>query len=282
MRGVLRTRAPPHARCAAGRHTGRVDLGLSEGQRAVFEQWVEGVSARALESLTFAEIRKGVQALSSLYVERRRGGRIAERSVEGRGKRAAFASYYAPLHFLTAVGVLRETGGDFLDGVSRVHDLGCGTGAAGAAVVAIMPQRLEVRALDRSGWALKEAAHSYAAFGAPARVKRGVLPRDLPRSTGAGDLLLLGWLVNELADAQRDALLSALLERVEGGAKLLLLEPLSGAISPWWKQWLPRFEAAGIAAGQSKWEIERPDWVVRMDRASLLNHRSVGARYLFG
>ena len=36
-----------------------------------FPAWFESLEARHRESLTFAEIRKGLQALSSLYVERR-------------------------------------------------------------------------------------------------------------------------------------------------------------------------------------------------------------------
>ena len=255
---------------------------MPEAVQAAFERWVTGSSARALESLTFAEIRKGAQALSSLYVERRGEGRVAERSVEGRGKRAAFATYYAPLHFLATAGVVLQAGEEFLSEVERVHDLGCGTGAAGAAVAALAARPIELRGLDRSGWALAEAKQSYAEFGARARVKRGTLPRDWPRKLGPGDLVVLGWMVNELADAQRDQVLEAAGRAVEGGAKLLLLEPLAGRVSPWWSEWSPRFEALSIAPGQCKWQIARPGWIAQLDKASLLNHRSIGARYFIG
>ena len=42
-------------------------------------------------------------------MERRAGGELSARAIDGRGKRAALASYYAPLHFLTthhAIGML--------------------------------------------------------------------------------------------------------------------------------------------------------------------------------
>jgi SAM-dependent methyltransferase len=257
-----------------------VDLTLPESVAPGFDRWVADNAARALETLTFAEIRKGAQALSSLYLERRGGGRVAERSVEGRGKRAAFASYYAPLHFLATVGVLQSVGADFLGAATRVHDLGCGTGAVGAAVAALSPGRIEVSAIDRSGWALAEAKRSYQAFGARARTRRGVLPRDLPRKSGPEDLFVLGWFANELASSEREALFAALLRHVEAGARMLMLEPLAGGVSPWWSECVATFESVGAHARQEKWQIERPDWVAQLDRASLLDHRSVGARYL--
>ena len=92
----------------------------------------------------------------------------------------------------------------------------------------------------------------------------------------------MGWLVNELEATEREELLGALLRSVEAGAKLLLLEPLAGGVSPWWSEWEPRFAGAGVAAGQGKWKVDRPAWVEQMDRASALDHRSVGARYFFG
>ena len=267
------------ARGAPGHNAG-VDLELPERVEAGFDRWVESNSERALEGLTFSEIRKGAQALSSLYLERRGDGRVAERSVEGRGKRAAFASYYAPLHFLATAGVLQSIGADFLRGLARIHDLGCGTGAVGAAVAAFAPEPVEVCAIDRSGWALGEARRSYQAFGVRARTRRGVLPRDLPRKSGPEDLFALGWFANELAAEQREALFVALLRHVESGARLLLLEPLAGGVSPWWSECVATFEPVGARVGREKWQIDRPSWIAQLDRASLLDHRSVGARYL--
>ena len=68
--------------------------------RADFDAWLAATVARHSVDLEFRELRKGAQALSWLYVERRAEGDLAARAVDGRGKRAALASYYAPLHFL--------------------------------------------------------------------------------------------------------------------------------------------------------------------------------------
>ena len=64
------------------------------------------LEARHLSELTFAEVRRALQALSSLYVERRE--RMADgAALDGAGKRAAFALYYGPLHFLLVREIVR-------------------------------------------------------------------------------------------------------------------------------------------------------------------------------
>ena len=56
----------------------------------LWNRWLTALEQRALADLTFAEVRRGVQALSSLYVERRE--RLQETGALGsRAKQAAFA-----------------------------------------------------------------------------------------------------------------------------------------------------------------------------------------------
>ena len=97
----------------------------------MFEAWVRDLEARHLADLRFAEVTRALRALSATYVEtRHRLGRGA--ALAGAGKRAAFALFYAPLHFL----LMREIVGA-LPGATGIRtpvvDLGCGTGAAGSA-----------------------------------------------------------------------------------------------------------------------------------------------------
>ena len=74
-----------------------------------FAAHYEALEARHLAELTFAEVRRALQALSSVYVERR--GRMAEGAVfDGAGKRAAFALYYGPMHFLLVREIVRALG----------------------------------------------------------------------------------------------------------------------------------------------------------------------------
>src|SRR6266480_4605433 len=88
------------------------------------------LEARHLSDLRFADVSRALRALSSAYVERRR--RIAEgAALAGAGKRAAFALFYGPIHYLIVQHVASRLPGATT--VRSIVDLGCGTGAAGAA-----------------------------------------------------------------------------------------------------------------------------------------------------
>jgi len=205
---------------------------------------------------------------------------VAGRATEGVGKRAAFASYYAPLHFLTvhhALTALPEA----LRGVRRILDLGCGTGAAGAAAARTAPEPPDLVAVDRSGWALAETRHTLAAFGLRGRVRRGRLPGALPRAE-AGDLLVLGWVVNELGEPERERLREGLDAAVARGARLLLFEPLAGSAAPWWPAWSAALAERGVRDAELRVRPALPPLLTELDRATGLRHGELGARLLHG
>ena len=85
-----------------------------------FSHWIAALDERHLADLTLPEIGRALRALSSCYVERR--SRLVEgAALEGAGKRAAFALFYAPLHYqATAHIVHRLEAGD----VAEIVDLG--------------------------------------------------------------------------------------------------------------------------------------------------------------
>jgi SAM-dependent methyltransferase len=256
------------------------DATLPPREAAAFDAWLAATVARYVPPLVFAEVRKGVQALSSLYVERRREGRLGSRATDGEGKRAALASFYAPLHLLVAHAAARA----FLappNGTTprRIVDLGCGTGAAGAGVALAFARPPAVLAIDASGWALGEAQRTHRAFGLTGRMRRGTLPEALPRAL-PGDCLVLGWFLNELGDAPRETLLAAIEASCARGASLLLLEPLARGVAPWWDAAARRLSRAGVTSHEVKIAPERPDWIERLDDAAGLDHREVGARVL--
>jgi len=254
------------------------DAYLDGATRAAFDAWQERALARFSPPLSFQEIRRGVQALSSLYVERRGEGRLAERALEGAGKRAAFACFYAPLHFLTLFHALQ--GGEYAR-PERIVDVGCGTGAAGAAAACALAGGAGARVLgvDRSGFALGEARRTYAAFGLRATLRRGLLPAALP-ALRSGDLAVVGWCANELAEGARDALLARLLDAAARGAGVIVAEPLATAVTPWWRAWLGAFAPLGGAAREARLRVALPEALARLDRAAGLDHRELGARVL--
>lgn len=254
--------------------------------RDEFDAWLEAAIARHTVDLEFREVRKGAQALSWLYVERRDEVDLAARTIDGRGKRAALATYYAPLHFLTAHHALASldaqlAGGEKrLGSLRRLFDLGAGTGASGAAVA----RRLgvaDVTAIDRSGFALTEARRTYGAFGLLVRTSRGRIPDVLPRAE-EGDLWVLGWSANELAASEREALLERLVRAIGFGARVALFEPLAGAAVPWWRTWRETLEPLGVSDFECKVPVTLPEWIARLDKASGLDHRVLGTRLMLG
>ena len=251
---------------------------MSETGRAdAFDRWVTDLERRHLAELTFPEVSRALRALSATYVERRQ--KIGEgAALAGAGKRAAFALFYGPLHFLLIAAIVRQLPAA-ARAVPMLVDLGCGTGASGAAWAAQCDRVPRVVAVERNQWALTEAASTYRAFDLHATLRRG----DLSTTRWPGDKagILAAFTVNELADAQREALLDQLLERAARGDSVLVVEPVAGFVARWWNRWRDRFERAGGRADEWRVRAELPPIVAKLDRAAGMNHREITGRSLW-
>jgi hypothetical protein len=239
--------------------------------------WLAALEARHFASLRFSEVSRALRALSSAYVERR--DRLARgAALDGGGKRAAFALFYGPLHFFTVrhiVSSLPAPRGP----IDTLVDLGCGTGAAGAAWALVLGPRTRVHGVDRHQWAVAEADWTYRQLGLRARVTRADAGRvRLPTRRTA---LLAGWLVNEVADDTRAACLDRWLDAAARGATVLIVEPIARAAAPWWSTWADAFHHAGGRADEWRFPAELPDIVRRLDRAAGLSHHELTARSLW-
>ena len=117
------------------------------------------------------------------------------------GKRAAFALFYGPLHFLIVDHVVRALPAARKH-VKTLVDVGCGTGAAGAAWSAAASRAPDlVVGVDRNQWALTEATWTYRQFGLRSRMQQDDAARaPLPKSPAA---FLAAFTLNELPDASR-------------------------------------------------------------------------------
>src|SRR5262249_25609736 len=120
----------------------------------LFVHWFEALERRHLANLSFSEVRRAVQALSSLYVERREGGPGGS-PLSSAGNRAAFAMYFAPLHFVLVREIVRALDARVRKGAA-ILDLGCGTGVAAAAWALSLEPEPPVIGVDRNQWALEE------------------------------------------------------------------------------------------------------------------------------
>lgn len=241
-----------------------------------FAAWLASLEARHLADLRFAEVTRAVRALSAGYVQRR--ARLGERrALDTAGKRAAYALYYSPLHFLTVseiVGQLEAT----LPAHATLLDLGCGAGAAGAAW-ATTAEAPAVIGFDALPWALEEAAHTYRAFGLAHRTRRGdAATLAIPRPVRA---IVAGWMINELDDRARASVRATLWEAARAGASLLVVEPIATRVTPWWPEWAGEFERHGGRADQWRLPVDLPDLLQRFDRATGMNHRELTARSLY-
>ncbi len=235
------------------------------------DAWLEAAIARQAP-LTFRDIRKGVQALSQRYVERRNDEAALTRVLDSPARRAAFATYYAALHLMQAVLAARAF--ETFCPTARIVDLGAGTGAVGLGASLALDTALPVVAYDRSGWALAEARHAARDWGIPLRTRRQDLARGLPRFA-AGDGVVVGWTLNELPDKVRGEALETLRTAARNDTPILLLEPLAGAIAPWWDDAVADL---GLRAIELRARPERPRFIADMDRAAGLDHAELRLR----
>ena len=243
-------------------------------KETAFRVWTAALGDRHLADLTLAEVGRALRALSSCYVERR--GKLAEGgALAGAGKRAAFALFYGPLHFLIVREIVRALD---LQGVRAILDLGCGTGAAGAAwaTEAGVPS---IAGFDRHPWAVTEARWTYDNFGLTGRTTRADIGR-LALRVSARSGVLAAYAVNELLPEGRAALLPRLLGAASDGASVLVVEPIARRGFPWWPEWEAAFGRVGGRADEWRFRVPLPDLQGRLARAAGLDPRELTARSL--
>jgi SAM-dependent methyltransferase len=237
--------------------------------------WNAKAEARYLADLRPAEVARALRALSSAYVERRHA---VSSGLDSAGKRAAFALYYAPLH-LAATAHVVEALGAAAPPPRTIVDLGCGTGAAGAAWAHAAGGASRVIGIDRHPWAAAEARWTYRALGLDGQA-RASDATDVPR-VRPGDAIVAAYLLNELPEAIRRRLEDRLLGAAAHGARVLVLEPIARAITPWWEESATRVVAAGGRADEWHFPTDLPPSTALLGKAAGLNSREMKVRSLY-
>lgn len=240
------------------------------------DPWLAALDERHLANLTPSEVARALRALSSCYVERR--GKLASGgALDTAGKRAAFSLFYAPLHFLVVREIVRALAPP-AQPIERVLDLGCGTGAAGAAW-ALESAGARVAGYDRHPWAVAEANWTYRQLEVAGHAARQDVAR-VPIKAGRGVGILLAYAVNELSDDARAALLPRLLAAHRRGARVVVVEPIARRLAGWWPSWGTVFVEAGGVAADWRFAIELPPRQRALARAAGLEPRELTARSL--
>lgn len=241
-----------------------------------FIDWLAALESRHLASLRPSEVSRALRSLSSYYVERR--SKLAHgAALNTVGKRAAFALFYGPLHYLVTREIV--TAIERARYVAQILDLGCGTGAAGAAW-ALASGRCTINGIDKHPWTIDEANWTYRQLGITGYAGQGDIARA-PIRGRKGHGILAAYSVNELDDGIRSSLLGRLAEAKENGSHILIIEPIAKRALTWWPEWEDRFCAAGGRADEWRFRLELPERQRVLGRAAGLDPRELTARSLW-
>jgi hypothetical protein len=245
-------------------------------QNDPFVHWFDALERRHMVNLNFPEVRRAVQALSSIYVERR--NRIdTGAAFSGAGKRAAFAMYFAPLHFLLVREIVRNLEARVPPNVG-ILDLGCGTGAAGAAWALEVAGQARLLGVDRNSWALQECRWTYEQLGIQGTVRSAEISMlIIPASTA----VIAAFTINELDASARDRFRRDLITTARRGAPVLIVEPIARRLMSWWDDWAHDWQALGGRQDEWRFRVDLPEGLSLMDKAAGLDHRELTGRSLW-
>ncbi len=252
--------------------------GQSNATAARASRYLDALLERHLKDLKFSELTRALRALSAGYVEKREEGGLA-RALDGRGKRAAFGLYYGATHFLVTVALIRELDLGFAGaGRPTVLDLGCGTGVGGAAWALLSADPTLVIGADRSSFALHEARWTYQTLRVKGETSRSITQtlNSIRRPEG----IVIGWTLNELDEAKRDLIAEGILPWVVKGSRLLVIEPVSKRVAPWWDEWTKRFPAHRCSVFEKKLRLDLPPKIALLARSAGLGTEAAAVRVL--
>jgi hypothetical protein len=244
--------------------------------RADVDAWIAALQTRHRGAFTNREFLKAVRALSARYVERRH--ELPDRSpLDSAAKRAAFAAFYGPLHFLTVARITAALGAG-AEGIRSIADLGCGTGVASAAWAISGPASANIAGTDAHAWAVDEAEWTWRTLGLDGRARRGDMLRARWDDAGA---VVLGWSANELDRESRATLLPRLLDAATRGARVLVVEPIGRRVTPWWPDWSAAFTARGGRDDDWRFADALPPMLAELNDAAGFRREELTARSLY-
>ena len=240
-------------------------------------RWLASLETRHLADLRLAEVTRALRALSSAYVQRRQK-LAAGAALDSKGKRAAFALFYGPLHFLTIANIVQAIHAE-TPAPSEIVDLGCGTGVGAAAWSLCAGGSPRIIGVDRHPWAVDESRRTYRDLSLRGQARIGDLRRLPPLATSGG--VIAAYTLNELADERRRSVEMGLLEAGTRGTRVLIVEPIARSVTPWWDETAARIKSLGGREDEWRFPADLPPLVQLLDKSAGLHHDELTARSLY-
>jgi trans-aconitate methyltransferase len=182
------------------------------------------------------------------------------------------------VHFLVVREIVRAIPGA-LRSLRTILDLGCGTGAAGAAW-ALESRTRRISGIDRHPWAVAESTWTYRALGLRGRSRQGDFSRG-PFRVGRGSGIIAAYAINELPVAHREILLDTLIAEHAAGASVLIVEPIARMVAPWWAEWTRILHRTGGRSDEWRVAADLPGRQRELAGAAGLDPRVLTARSLW-
>lgn len=246
-------------------------------QDELFTRWLASLETRHLADFRVAEVTRALRALSSAYVQRRQK-LAAGAALSSAGKRAAFALFYGPLHLLTVAHIVRAVGAG-TPAPTHIVDLGCGTGVGAAAWALCAGSNPQILGIDRHPWAVDESRRTYRELNLRGHARIGDLKR-LP-ALASSAAVIVAYTLNELGDEHRRAVEMQLLDAATRGTRVLIVEPIARAVTPWWDETAARLKALGGRVDDWRVPVDLPPLLRLLDKSAGLNHQELTARSLY-
>ena len=240
-------------------------------------RWLTSLETRHLADLRVAEVTRALRALSSAYVQRRQK-LAAGAALDSKGKRAAFALFYGPLHFLTIANIVQAIHAE-APAPSEIVDLGCGTGVGGAAWSLCAGGSPRIVGVDRHPWAVDESRRTYRELSLRGQARIGDLRRLPPLASSGG--VIAAYTLNELADDRRRSIETGLLEAGTRGTRVLIVEPIARSVTPWWDETAARIKSLGGREDEWRFPADLPPLLRLLDKSAGLHHEELTARSLY-
>ena len=93
--------------------------------------------------------------------------------------------------------------------------------------------------------------------------------------------IVAAYLFNELDNDRRGSLEMQLLDAATQGTRVLIVEPISRSLTPWWDKTASRVRALGGREDEWRFPAELPPLLRTLDKAAGLNHQELTAKSLY-